>query len=148
MRPDRLRDQLEALPVDLLDGLRAAPRSGSVRECDCPPYVSRCAHRGDHRVWFIAQDAGIEEFQRRVAEAGQKVVDGRCPKCGGGGRRPWDCPVIGIVYGPGIFVSEPDCLCATPLNVYDDSMYYKVTSEEELELKFGEASALLAEFAP
>lgn len=26
MRPDRLRDQLEALPVDLLDGLRRANR--------------------------------------------------------------------------------------------------------------------------
>ena len=72
-----------------------------VRECDCPEYVSRCAHDGELRVWWISGAGSAAEYERRT---GRQQVGTACVGCGGY-FMPRDESVQhpGIILGPGYF---------------------------------------------
>ena len=114
--------------------------TGIVRECDCPEYVSRCAHDGKWRVWMVTRSDSRREFTRRT---GLEPVPGvRCPGCGHAivlvEGESW------VVAGPGV-MAEPHCLCAIGLTISLRSdvksdrrgvvrdtppQFYKTTAEE------------------
>ena len=114
-----------------------------VRECDCPEYVSRCAHDGELRVWWITGAAGLAEYERRTGI--QHATS--CVGCGYQFRysRGEATEHPGAIYGPGYFTAGPQCACTHEL--YAQVMADVLSSWDELESVFAHHVALMHELA-
>ena len=108
-----------------------------MRECDCPSYISECAHYGDLRVWLIGRGRELtKEWKRRGLVPGQG-----CPGCKS--RRNLEAATF-AVFGPG-WLDNLRCRCRVPLTMISPYLqmqpYY--SSEEEARGAFQERCLMM-----
>lgn len=93
----------------MLEGLAKAERV--LRECDCPEYITRCAHWDGLAIWLVNVADSKAEYLRRIGA----LFPVACPGCGWSGwngseeRHKW------WIYGPGV-PSTPECYCKVELD--------------------------------
>lgn len=81
----------------------------TLKECDCPVYVSRCAHVDRLRVWLVTKSDAGQEYERRTGKRAAESCVG-CGRAFGGPRGATS------VYGPGILdPAGPNCPCRVEL---------------------------------
>lgn len=98
----------------------------SLRECDCPAYVSRCAHAGELRLWLITTEDGLAELERR---------GGRCGHCS---LPPPPPGLRAEIHGPGVLDrAGPECACYVELLVPEDGGWRnRIREGDDLEAMF------------